>query len=275
MNTVFIYSASTGSLLRTIAAPSGGAAFGRSVSVNGNYLLVGQPHSSSFAGSAFLFNITDGSLLHTIVPGYSTSQFGGAVVLAQGVIAIAGRYYDNGGSADVGIVDLYNTTSTTTTTLQPDSTIATTSSLAAKAPLADPTFTGVPAAPTAAAGTNTTQLATTAFVAAANFETKTYAYEGALEVHTGVKRLYAARTYTLSSVDAHLATAASGASVIINIKKNNVVAATLSLGAGSTSSLSNAFSVSLTQGDYLTIDITQIGSTTAGTDLYLTLTLTQ
>ena len=35
-----------------------------------------------------------------------------------------------------------------------------------KAPLASPTFTGVPAAPTAAAGTNTTQLATTAFVTA-------------------------------------------------------------------------------------------------------------
>ena len=31
-------------------------------------------------------------------------------------------------------------------------------------PTASPTFTGVPAAPTAAAGTNTTQLATTAFV---------------------------------------------------------------------------------------------------------------
>lgn len=36
--------------------------------------------------------------------------------------------------------------------------------LAAKAPLASPTFTGTPAAPTAAAGTNTTQVATTAFV---------------------------------------------------------------------------------------------------------------
>ena len=33
-----------------------------------------------------------------------------------------------------------------------------------RAPLASPTFTGTPAAPTAAAGTNTTQLATTAFV---------------------------------------------------------------------------------------------------------------
>ncbi len=39
--------------------------------------------------------------------------------------------------------------------------------LALKAPLASPTFTGVPAAPTAAAGTNTTQLATTAFIQAA------------------------------------------------------------------------------------------------------------
>ena len=40
-------------------------------------------------------------------------------------------------------------------------------SLAAKAGLASPTFTGTPAAPTAASGTNTTQIATTAFVTAA------------------------------------------------------------------------------------------------------------
>ena len=38
--------------------------------------------------------------------------------------------------------------------------------LDAKAPLASPTFTGTPAAPTAAADTNTTQIATTAFVRA-------------------------------------------------------------------------------------------------------------
>ena len=36
--------------------------------------------------------------------------------------------------------------------------------LAAKAPIASPTFTGTPAAPTPAQGTNTTQLATTAYV---------------------------------------------------------------------------------------------------------------
>lgn len=39
--------------------------------------------------------------------------------------------------------------------------------LDAKAPIASPTFTGTPAAPTATSGDNSTQLATTAFVAAA------------------------------------------------------------------------------------------------------------
>lgn len=45
---------------------------------------------------------------------------------------------------------------------------------AALAPLASPTFTGTPAAPTAAAGTNTTQLATTAFVAGSSFNLHPY-----------------------------------------------------------------------------------------------------
>jgi hypothetical protein len=41
-----------------------------------------------------------------------------------------------------------------------------TATVAAKATLASPALTGVPTAPTAAAGTNTTQVATTAFVVA-------------------------------------------------------------------------------------------------------------
>jgi hypothetical protein len=43
---------------------------------------------------------------------------------------------------------------------------ATTAALALKAPLSSPTFTGTPTAPTASVGTNTTQIATTAFVLA-------------------------------------------------------------------------------------------------------------
>jgi len=44
---------------------------------------------------------------------------------------------------------------------------ALTATVALKAPLASPTFTGIPAAPTAAVSTNTTQIATTAYVMAA------------------------------------------------------------------------------------------------------------
>ncbi len=46
----------------------------------------------------------------------------------------------------------------------PDFAATITNALALKAPLASPTFTGTPAAPTASAATNTTQIATTAFV---------------------------------------------------------------------------------------------------------------
>lgn len=55
--------------------------------------------------------------------------------------------------------------------------------LALKAPLASPTFTGTPAAPTAAAGTSTTQVATTAFVQAASLIKAHCAFEGT----TGVR----------------------------------------------------------------------------------------
>jgi hypothetical protein len=64
--------------------------------------------------------------------------------------------------ADIGLSNVDNTSDVN----KPVST-ATAAALANKANLASPTFTGVPVAPTASAGTNTTQLATTAFVTAA------------------------------------------------------------------------------------------------------------
>jgi hypothetical protein len=61
--------------------------------------------------------------------------------------------------SDVGLANVDNTTDLN----KPISTAAQTA-LDAKSPIASPTFTGVPAAPTPTADTNTTQLATTAFV---------------------------------------------------------------------------------------------------------------
>ncbi len=49
-----------------------------------------------------------------------------------------------------------------------------------KAPLASPTFTGVPATPTATAGTNTTQIATTAFVTSAVSAGTSTSFSGSL-----------------------------------------------------------------------------------------------
>jgi hypothetical protein len=62
----------------------------------------------------------------------------------------------------VGLSNVDNTTDLS----KPISTL-TAAALALKANIASPNLTGVPTAPTAAAGTNTTQLATTAFVTTA------------------------------------------------------------------------------------------------------------
>lgn len=70
--------------------------------------------------------------------------------------------------AQVGLGNVDNTTDAS----KPVST-ATQTALNLKANIAAPTFTGIPAAPTAAADTNTTQLATTAFVNAERTNTAT------------------------------------------------------------------------------------------------------
>ena len=76
---------------------------------------------------------------------------------AYGTVDIpAGRQYRVGGS-QIAMGNLSDGGSYSTTTQM-------NTALAAKADLAGPTFTGVPAAPTAAVGTDSTQLATTGFV---------------------------------------------------------------------------------------------------------------
>jgi hypothetical protein len=65
-----------------------------------------------------------------------------------------------------------------------------------KAPLASPTFTGTPAAPTAAVGTSTTQLATTAFAMNAVGLVVPVAADGAAAILNTTKVLYLASTTT-------------------------------------------------------------------------------
>jgi hypothetical protein len=80
--------------------------------------------------------------------------------------------------------------------------------LALKAPLASPTFTGTPAAPTAAGGTNTTQIATTAFVTTAVgtgggltlLDTQTASASASLDFTTGITSTYDVYLLQLSNI---------------------------------------------------------------------------
>jgi len=102
------------------------------------------------------------------------------------------------------------------------------------------------------------------------YDFKTYSYTGTLATNTGTKRLYFERSGTLGSFDAHVATAPVGSAVNFTIKKNGSSIGTGTIGAGQTGNNTQSLSTtSFSTGDYLTVDITQIGSTTAGTDLYI------
>ena len=78
------------------------------------------------------------------------------------------KYVDDSVAAIVsGAPSALDTLNELAAAIADDSNYATTitTALGLKSPIASPTFTGTPAAPTASAGTSTTQLATTAFVA--------------------------------------------------------------------------------------------------------------
>lgn len=94
----------------------------------------------------------------TAVAGSNTTQLANTAFVQAALIALV-----NGAPATL------NTLSELATAINNDPAFATTmaTALGLKAPLASPALTGTPTAPTAAAGTNTTQLANTAFVQAA------------------------------------------------------------------------------------------------------------
>lgn len=93
-----------------------------------------------------IFNLTTNTLEinngTTLLPAWTSSFTPDATTTTKGILQLAG---DLSGTADMPTVP----------------------GLALKAPLASPSFTGIPLAPTAAAGTSTSQIATTEFVTTA------------------------------------------------------------------------------------------------------------
>lgn len=95
---------------------------------------------------------------------------------------------------------------------------------------------------------------------------------GTLESMVGDTRWVAPRNLFIKEIRATVGTASTGADLIIRINKNSTILNTVTVNSGALSSTNDGLSYSVSSGDYLTIDIAQIGSTVAGSDLNVIIT---
>lgn len=158
---------------RVLAIANGTGGGGGTDNVNGGsgyrWVIAGQVVRTVFGNNTLLIDSSSNANALTlkvdtsvIATQYDISQLGSVTNVATGYGLTGGPITNTGTiSADSAALSLKYLR-------RADSTLYFTQSNGVlKAPLASPTFTGIPAAPTAAPGTNTTQLATTAFVQAA------------------------------------------------------------------------------------------------------------
>jgi len=144
------------------------------------------------------------------------------------------------------------------------------------------TFTASPVVPTPSTSTQAAnkQYVDTAVSGATHtltFSLSAYFKQGTLTTSTGTIRLPIDGTYTIVGTRLMVGTAPTGAAIIVDVNKNGttiyttqgnrptIAASANSGGPGSTPDVT-----SLAAGDYLTVDVDQVGSTVAGADLTVT-----
>lgn len=103
---------------------------------------------------------------------------------------------------------------------------------------------------------------------------KEFFYTGILTVVAGTSRIYniTGRTLTITSVQASVSTAPTGASIIVDITKNGTSIYTTqtnrpTIAISGFSAAGGVPNLTWANGEYLTVDIDQIGSTVAGANL--------
>ena len=153
-----------------LTGPSGSNA-GLSTRLNsvGNIVVFGAPVYNSSTGRAFVYSVP------TTSSSSSVTTVVGSSIQINSAVDICGNFYAQypSNSIPASAVNGISTTIQTALDLKATKTIvdasftSVNSAIALKADLASPSLTGVPTAPTATVGTNTTQLATTAFVKSA------------------------------------------------------------------------------------------------------------
>jgi hypothetical protein len=103
-----------------------------------------------------------------------------------------------------------------------------------------------------------------------NFE-KQYTQTGTLTVGDAGIRWYPSSNISIKNIIARVITAPTGSDVVVSIKVNGSSVQSVTISDGTYSSLLASTSLSVNYGQYVTIAITQIGSTIAGSNLTVTL----
>ncbi len=114
----YIFNITTGVLVSTLNNPNPSADnyFGWSVAISGNYAVVGAPYKNAsgvlYVGQAYIFNITTGALVSTLVnPNPSAGDNFGNSVAISGNYAVVGAYAEDIGATDnVGSAYIFNIT---------------------------------------------------------------------------------------------------------------------------------------------------------------------
>lgn len=97
----------------------------------------------------------------------------------------------------------------------------------------------------------------------------TYSIDGTLFADTGDHRLYVESDTTITKVRASVGTAPTGSAVAVDVNKNgtSILSSAISISAGSNTATATPTTTALSAGDYLTVDVDSVGSTTAGANL--------
>lgn len=110
----YIYDTATNTLLFTLdnPSPNTGAYFGHSVAVDNNFAIVGAHGDDTgavSAGSAYIYNVTNGNLLFTLTnPFPDQNDYFGSSVAISGSYAIVGAYNDDVGTGRAGATYVFD-----------------------------------------------------------------------------------------------------------------------------------------------------------------------
>jgi hypothetical protein len=238
-------------------ASSASAANGGGITINGANASMNYVSSSN----AFTFShkiVADGSLLTSLTGGNVTGQVGNALIAGTVTTAAQPNITSTGSLTGLTVSNATGVVNFTTTA---NVTLGAVANLHISG--------GTTGQVLSTNGSGTLSWATAG--GGSSSLTKVSEFWDTLVVFNGSKRWYATSSFTISNVNAFLVSAPTGSSAIFRINKNGSSAATVTIAASATS-VSSSINISMTSGDYITVDITQVGSTTPGSYLSMVFT---